>query len=98
MMLYADHLMAHAKCATHDIRSKIMRTTLTIDDDVLAAVKARADYEGRSIGAVMSELLRAALRGAPSQATRNGLPILQRATAAQPVTLETIHTLRDDGA
>jgi hypothetical protein len=73
-----------------------MRTTLTIDDDVLAAVRARAEYENRAIGDVLSELARAALRNAPSPPTRNGLPILQRANAAQPVTLEAVRSLRED--
>lgn len=75
-----------------------MRTTLTIDDDVLTAVRARAEYEGRAIGDVLSELARAALRTSPSPALRNGLPILQRANAAQPVTLEAVNKLREEGS
>jgi hypothetical protein len=74
-----------------------MRTTLTIDDDVLAAVRARAEYENRAIGDVLSELARSALRTAPSPATRNGLPILQRANAPQPVTLASVTSLREEG-
>jgi hypothetical protein len=77
-------------------RNLTMRTTLTIDDDVLAAVRARAQYENRAIGEVLSELARTALRNAPSPAVRNGLPILQRANAAQPVTLDGVTTLKDD--
>jgi uncharacterized membrane protein len=73
-----------------------MRTTLTIDDDVLAAVRARAQYENRAIGEVLSELARTALRNAPSPAMRNGLPILQRANAAQPITLDAVTALKDD--
>ncbi|CAN5822106.1 antitoxin [soil metagenome] len=38
-----------------------MRTTLNLDDDVLSAAKDRARREGRSIGAVISELVRGAL-------------------------------------
>jgi hypothetical protein len=77
-------------------RHQVMRTTLTIDDDVLAAVRARAQYENRAIGDVLSELARTALRAAPSPAMRNGLPILQRANAAQPVTLDVVTALKDD--
>lgn len=40
-----------------------MRTTLSIDDDVLAAARERARREGRSVGSVLSELARAALSG-----------------------------------
>jgi hypothetical protein len=38
-----------------------MRTTLSIDDDVLLAVKQRARRERRSIGQVLSDLARQAL-------------------------------------
>ena len=42
-----------------------MRTTLSIDDDVLMAVRERARREGRSLGQVLSELARQALTGGP---------------------------------
>lgn len=38
-----------------------MRTTLTIDDDVLLAVKERARRESRTAGEVLSDLARQAL-------------------------------------
>lgn len=38
-----------------------MRTTLSIDDDVLLAVKERALKENRTAGAVLSDLARQAL-------------------------------------
>ncbi|MEX0581311.1 MAG: CopG family transcriptional regulator [Mycobacterium sp.] len=38
-----------------------MRTTLSIDDDVLLAVKERARRENRTAGEVLSELARQAL-------------------------------------
>lgn len=43
-----------------------MRTTLNVDDDVLFLVKERARREGRSIGEVLSELARYAIRHAGS--------------------------------
>jgi len=39
-----------------------MRTTLSIDDDVLYAVKSLARREGRSVGEVLSDLARQALQ------------------------------------
>jgi hypothetical protein len=46
-----------------------MRTTLDIDDPILREVKAIHEREGRSIGAVVSELLAEALaRRRPSRA------------------------------
>jgi hypothetical protein len=45
-----------------------MRTTLDIDDSILREVKAILEREGRSIGAVVSELLAEALaRRRPSR-------------------------------
>ena len=38
-----------------------MRTTITLDDDVLFAVKDRARREKRSLGSVLSDLARQAL-------------------------------------
>lgn len=43
-----------------------MRTTLDIDDDVLAAAKALASRERKSAGAVISELARRALTQSPA--------------------------------
>lgn len=40
-----------------------MRTTLSIADDVLVAVRERARREGRSAGDVLSDLAREALTG-----------------------------------
>jgi hypothetical protein len=41
--------------------SNIMRTTLDIDDPILREVRALHEQEGRSMGAVVSELLADAL-------------------------------------
>jgi hypothetical protein len=43
------------------ITSIIMRTTIDIDDPILREVKAIHEKEGRSMGAVISELLAEAL-------------------------------------
>lgn len=40
-----------------------MRTTVNLDEDVLLAVKERAERERRSAGEILSELARAALIG-----------------------------------
>lgn len=46
-----------------------MRTTLSIDDDVLVAVKERARRENRTAGEVLSELARHALTQQQSSTT-----------------------------
>ncbi|KAA0998526.1 CopG family transcriptional regulator [Paraburkholderia panacisoli] len=76
-----------------------MRTTLDIDDDVLAVARSRAEREHTSIGHVLSELARAALQppaGMVSPAVRNGLPVLQTAAGNRPVTLDLVNQLRDE--
>jgi Ribbon-helix-helix protein, copG family len=78
--------------------SDAMRTTLAIDDDVLAAAKHLAEREHRSIGEVISALARQGLsRGTRSnKAERNGIPLLPSRKAAVPVTLELVNQLRDE--
>jgi hypothetical protein len=74
-----------------------MRTTLDIDDDVLAVVRARAERDHVSIGRVLSQLARVALQPATAApTTRNGLPVLPNSRAARPVTPELVNQLRDE--
>lgn len=74
-----------------------MRTTLSIDDDVLAAARAIAEREEEPLGVVVSDLLRKALRPeTPIQETRNGVPLLPRTGERRPVTLQMVNALRDE--
>lgn len=51
-----------------------MRTTLDIEDDVLAAAKELARRQGTSAGQMVSRLLRAALSGSASMAPSSAGP------------------------
>lgn len=74
-----------------------MRTTLAIDDDVLAAAKELAAAERKSVGQVISALARHALRPAPSTgATRNGVPLLPVRPGAPRVTSELVRQLQEE--
>lgn len=74
-----------------------MRTTLTIDDDVLAAAKAMAQRQHKSVGEVISALARQALLPAqPRGVLRNGVPLLRVGPGAAPVTPELVNQLRDE--
>ena len=75
-----------------------MRTTLAIDDDVLAAAKHLAEREQKSIGEVISTLARQGLsrRTRNTNTERNGIPLLSSRKAAMPVTLELVNQLRDE--
>jgi len=74
-----------------------MRTTLTIDDDVLAAAKGLAAQQRKSIGEVISALARQALRPvAAVPETRNGIALLPVRGDATRVTPELVNQLRDE--
>jgi len=74
----------------------VMRTTLAIDDDVLAAVRALAEEQGRTIGEVVSDLARRSLCRPTPQAERNGVPLLPVSNDQARVTLEIVNGLRDE--
>lgn len=72
-----------------------MRTTLAIDDDILAAAKHLAERQNKSIGEVISSLARQGLaRARQAKAQRNGIPLLRGGTT--PVTMELVNQLRDE--
>lgn len=73
-----------------------MRTTLTIDDDVLTAAKAIAHHTGRSIGDVVSDLARASLRPKARSVQRNGIPLLPVRNPDAIVTSDIVNELRDE--
>lgn len=74
-----------------------MRTTLAIDDDVLAAARALAGQQRQSVGKIVSDLARRSLRNpsGPSK-TRNGVPLLPVRKPTAIVTLELVNRLRDE--
>lgn len=73
-----------------------MRTTLTIDDDVLLAARQLADSTGQSLGQALSSLARASLTRSSAGAYRNGIKLLPVGPKARAATLEDINALRDD--
>ena len=74
-----------------------MRTTLSIDDDVLAAAKGLAIQQKKTLGEVVSELARQSLRPLPTSAkSRGGVPLIPVTANAGPVTLEVVNALRDE--
>ena len=78
-----------------------MRTTLNVDDDILLTVKEIARRDGRSVGAVLSELARRGLSAGAPDTTGAGdgfcgfHPLPAR---GRPVTNELIDRLRDEPA
>lgn len=74
-----------------------MRTTLTLDDDVLARARQLADATGESLGAIISDLARDSLTRRTSGETRNGILLVPARSAGTVVTLEDVNRLRDEG-
>jgi hypothetical protein len=74
-----------------------MRTTLAIDDDVLAAAKEMAAAERKSVGEIISALARKAMRPTPSgRVTRNGVPLLPVRPGTARVTSELVRQLQEE--
>ncbi len=73
-----------------------MRTTVTIDDDVLAAAKQFADARGLTLGEALSQLARATLTERRRHGTRNGIVLLPSPPDAGAADLEAVNALRDD--
>ena len=74
-----------------------MRTTLDIDEDVLAAAKTLSAEGGTTVGRILSELARNALMPlGRSPHKRNGVPILPKRRGELLITPEIVNRLRDE--
>lgn len=72
-----------------------MRTTLEIDDDVVAAARELAGAERRSIGSVISELARRGLT--PAKVDVSGdLPVIRVPAGTAPITPEMVRRALDE--
>ena len=74
-----------------------MQTKLDIADDVLAAAKGIAVEQGKTVGAVLTELARATLLDRGLTTTRNGVPLLKGRRPNALVTLKIVNELHDEG-
>jgi hypothetical protein len=73
-----------------------VRTTLDIDDDVVAAARELAAGERRSLGSVISELARRGLT--PARVEVDGeLPVIRVPSGTPPITPEIVRQALDEG-
>jgi hypothetical protein len=72
-----------------------VRTTLTIDDDVLNVARRVATAENKSVGTVLSELARRGLASRSKSKTRLRFPVFKVSRDAPPLTLERVNEALD---
>lgn len=73
-----------------------MRTTVDLDDDVLAAARALAAVERRSLGKVLSDLIRRGLVPRPVVEDDELFPVVRVGPGAAPITAQTVRAALDD--
>jgi len=76
--------------------AQLMRTTLTLDDDVLEVARALAEQRGESIGAVVSDLARRSLSAPEPATTRNGIRLFPVRSGAGLVTPELVKAILEE--
>jgi hypothetical protein len=72
-----------------------MRTTIEIDDDIMAAARELATESRRSLGAVISDLARRGLTPARIDTTGR-LPVIYSPSGAPPITPEMVRRGLDE--
>lgn len=74
-----------------------MRTTVDIEDDVMAAVRSLAQAQNRSFGAVLSDLARRGLAPRPDALADDDLfPRFRTRPGAVPITPEMVDAALDE--
>jgi hypothetical protein len=74
-----------------------VRTTLDIDDDLLRAAKSLARAQGKSLGRVVSGLVRRGLEPRRGAALRKRFPIFAVSAGAAPMTPEAVKKAEEEG-
>jgi hypothetical protein len=78
----------------HDVR-----TTVDLDDDILAAARSLARAQGRSMGAVLSALARRGLADDTQiTAPTGGFPVFDVPAGGRPITSEMVRAAQDEVA
>jgi len=73
-----------------------MRTTISIDDDLIPSVKSFAQSRDISLGQAVSELVRRGLQAPLQTVVRNGLHVVVLPPGAAKVTAEHVRKLQDE--
>lgn len=73
-----------------------MRTTLSLDDDLLPHVKTYAESRDITVGKAVSELVRRGLRAPIQTRVVNGFHVIELPPGSPPVTIEHIRKLEEE--
>ena len=73
-----------------------MRTTLQLDDDILASARHLAALEEKTLGQMISELVRKALTPKPQETEHQRFPVFSVSPDAPPITLEMVQRASED--
>jgi hypothetical protein len=74
----------------------VMRTTLSLDDDVLREVKTYAKSRDVAIGKAVSDLIRQGLRAPLQTRVVNGFHVVELPPGSPPVSTEDVKKLQDE--
>jgi hypothetical protein len=74
-----------------------MRTTLTLDDDIVELAARQAKARGLSLGKTVSDLVRRGLNAPTPSTDRGGLRVFQLPTDSPKITTEDVRRLESEG-
>ena len=75
-----------------------MRTTVTLDDDIVQLVARHAKLRGVSLGKTISDLVRRGLNAPTPSLDRNGLVMFQLPEDSPKVTTREVRRIEAEGA
>ena len=75
-----------------------MRTTLTLDDEILELVARQAKLRGVSLGKTVSDLLRRGLSAPTPSQEKDGLVVFQLPADSPRVTTDEVRRIETEGA
>lgn len=74
-----------------------MRTTLTLDDDLMQVVTRQAKLRGVSVGRAVSDLVRRGLNAPTPSRETNGFVVFQLPPDSPTVTTEAVRRIESEG-
>ena len=75
-----------------------MRTTLTLDDDILELAARQAKLRGASLSKTVSDLVRRGLSAPTPSQDKGGIVVFQLPADSPPVTTEEVRRIEAEGA